>query len=295
MRLKGDANDKSQTELKEFADWILQIGDGLIDGDEYGEAEIQIPEELCVLHNDNPLQSLIDFVYPNIESNIANNNFFEDEAILAPTLEVVQQVNDCVLSSIPGQSKDYLSCDTPCKSDEEHSAQSEWFTSEFLNDIQCSGIPNHQLTLKVGVPVMLLRNIDQASGLCNGTRLQVTKLGKNVITASVISGKHSGDVVYIPRMDLVPSDSGLPFKFCRRQFPICLCFAMTINKSQGQSLSKVGLYLPRPPFTHGQLYVAISRVTNRKGLKVVILDEDGKTCTTTTNVVFHEILENLNI
>jgi len=61
-------------------------------------------------------------------------------------------------------------------------------------------------------------------------------------------------------MDLVPLDSGLPFKFQRRQFPISLCFAMTINKSQGQSLSRVGFYLPHPVFTYGQLYVDISRV-----------------------------------
>ena len=68
---------------------------------------------------------------------------------------------------------------------------------------------------------------------------------------------------------------------------------MTINKSQGQTLSKVGLYLPRSIFTHGQLYVAFSRVTTKKGLKILILDEDGKVSNTTTNVVYKEIFENL--
>jgi len=121
-----------------------------------------------------------------------------------------------------------------------------------------------QIEAENRVPIMLLRNIDQAKGLCNGTRLQVNHLGKNVISATIIIGKNVGDKIFIPRMDLVPLDSGLPFKFQRRQFPISLCFAMTINKSQGQSLSRVGLYLPRPIFTHGQLYVAISRVKTKK-------------------------------
>ena len=94
-------------------------------------------------------------------------------------------------------------------------------------------------------------------------------------------------------MDLVPTDSGFPFKFSRRQFLVSLCFAMTINKSQGQSLSKVGLYLPRPVFTHGQMYVAVSRVTTKKGLKMLILDEDGNPCNSTVSVVFPEVFENL--
>ncbi|XP_045810318.1 ATP-dependent DNA helicase PIF1-like [Trifolium pratense] len=192
---------------------------------------------------------------------------------------------------IPSEEKQYFGCDTPCKSDEDYEVQSDWFTSEFLNDITCSGIPNHRLTLKVGVPVMLLRNIDQANGLCNGTKLQVRDSGKNIIKASIIDGKHAREMVFLPRMDLVPTDSGLPFKFSRRQFLICLFFAMTINKSQGQSMSKVGLYLPRRVFTHGQLYVAISKVTTKRGLKVLILDEDGKPSSTTLNVVYPEIFE----
>jgi ATP-dependent DNA helicase PIF1 len=163
-------------------------------------------------------------VYPNIVLNFKNTNQFEDQAILCPTLEVVEKVNDFVLSLIPGESKEYLSADTPCKSDEEHPVQGDWFTSEFLNDIKCSGIPNHRLTLKVGVPIMLMRNIDQAKGLCNGTRMQVDHLGNHIISATVIAGKNIGDKVIIPRMYLVPTDYGLPFKFQRRQFPICLCF-----------------------------------------------------------------------
>jgi len=94
-------------------------------------------------------------------------------------------------------------------------------------------------------------------------------------------------------MDLVPSDSRLPFKFQRRHFPISLCFAMTINKSQGQTLSRVGLYLPLPVFTHGQLYVVISRVKTKRGLKILILDEDGNVTNTMKNVVYKEIFETL--
>jgi len=94
-------------------------------------------------------------------------------------------------------------------------------------------------------------------------------------------------------MNLKPYDSSIPFKFQRRQFPISLCFAITIKKSQGQTLSKVRLYLPRLVFTHGQLYVGIFRVTTKKGLKILILDEDGKVSNTTTNVVYKEIFENL--
>ena len=79
----------------------------------------------------------------------------------------------------------------------------------------------------------------------------------------------------------------------RRQFPMILSFAMTINKSQGQSLKKVGLYLEKPVFTHGQLYVALSRVRSMHELKIVLGKEDEHHVQTTKNVVYSEIFTNI--
>ena len=95
---------------------------------------------------------------------------------------------------------------------------------------------------------MLLRNIDQTQGLCNGTRLIVSKLGINVIEAITLNGSHPNQKVLLHRMDMNPSENKWPFHLRRRQFPVSLSFAMTINKSQGQSLSVVGFFLPRPLF-----------------------------------------------
>jgi len=140
---------------------------------------------------------------------------------------------------------------------------------------------------------MLLRNIDLKLGLCNGTRLIITKMRKFVLEAKVISESNIGEKVFIPRLSLSPSDVKIPFKFQRRQFPISVSFAMTINKSQGQSLKNVGIYLPSYVFLHGQLYVVISRVTSEQGLKILIVDGDGENINTTSNVVYHEVFCNV--
>ena len=79
---------------------------------------------------------------------------------------------------------------------------------------------------------MLLRNIDQANGLCNGTRLQIRRMRNHAIECLTITGNKVGDLVLIPRMNMIPNNEALLIKFQRRQFPIIVSFAMTINKSQ---------------------------------------------------------------
>ncbi|XP_072384713.1 ATP-dependent DNA helicase PIF6-like [Diabrotica undecimpunctata] len=133
---------------------------------------------------------------------------------------------------------------------------------EFLKSLDVPGLPPHNLRLKVGPVVIMLRNINQPK-LCNGTRLVVSKLMNNVIYATIMIGKFKGEEVLIPR---IPTD--MPFEFKRLKFPIRLAFAMTINKSQGQSLKVCGLNLEHSCFSHGQLFIR-GMFTGRKTICVV--------------------------
>lgn len=131
------------------------------------------------------------------------------------------------------------------------------------------------------MPVILLRNLDPPK-LCNGTRLVVKKMMTNIIEATIITGCGQGEDVFLPRIPLVPTD--LPFEFKRLQFPLRLSFAMSINKSQGQTLKVAGLQLEEPCFTHGQLYVGCSRVGSPNNLYVYAPHNKTK------NIVYKEAL-----
>jgi ATP-dependent DNA helicase PIF1 len=134
------------------------------------------------------------------------------------------------------------------------------------------------LKLKIGWLVILLQNIDLVNGLCNGTTLVVRGFQRNSIDAKIVLGQHAGKQIFLPRIPLCPYDEEMfPFQFKRKQFSVRLIFAMTVNKAQGQTIPNVGVYLPEPVFSHGQLYVALSRATSRSNIKILAIPAvDGK-------------------
>ena len=162
-------------------------------------------------------------------------------------------------------------------------SKEELVPTEFLNSLEVSGLPQHLLLLKVGAPIIILRSLDPPR-VTNGTRCVVTKLSANTVEAKISHGRYAGHDIIIPRIPLIPSNSVLPFEFRRLQFSIALCFAMTINKSQDQTFKAVGLDLTDESFTHGMLYVALSRVGSADRLTLLVRGD----CKT-RNVVYSEV------
>ncbi|XP_058751149.1 uncharacterized protein LOC131624180 [Vicia villosa] len=265
---------------------LQDVGDGKISKPNDGYAEITIPPKFLLKDFVDPIEKIVTSTYPNLLENFTNPEFLQSRAILASTIEIVDEINDYITNLLPGDEKEFLSSDTIDRSEANENEAFEHLTQEFLSCLKTSGLPNHCLKLKIDTTIMLIRNLDQLEGLCNGTRLTVTRLANHVIEAKIISGTHVGNTIYIPRMSLSPSQSPWPFKLIRRQFPIIVSFEMTMNKSQGQSLDYVGLYLPKDVFSHEQLYVAMSRVKSKGGLKILIHDKDKLPLQVTTNVVF---------
>ncbi|GJZ67944.1 DNA helicase [Tanacetum coccineum] len=163
----------------------------------------------------------------------------EEKAIVCPKNVTTNVVNAKILSSIEGQSKTYLSNDEAISLGEETSETEFLYPIEYLNTMTFPELPPRELELKVGSPIMLLRNVNLSGGLCNGTRMIVRSLMSKLIEAQIITGTRIGEKVFIHKIPLTHKDPNLSFTFKRKQFLVKLCYAMKINKTQGQSLSKI--------------------------------------------------------
>ncbi|XP_018497175.1 uncharacterized protein LOC100905460 [Galendromus occidentalis] len=251
-----------------FRNWLLQVGNGEL------PAIMEVPQDLRSGKN------LADEVYGAAFSDFQNLDLTEI-CILTPKNAEAHRINDIVLDKFPTLKTTFLSQDDAIVEDPSDAYN---FPTEFLNKMTPATLPPHELHLKEGCIVMLLRNLDVKNGLCNGTRLIVDTILSRVIICSFATGCKKGSSVFIPRIDCYYNHVSLPFRLRRRQFPIRLSFAMTINRSQGQTFSRVGIELQEPIFAHGQLHVALSRATSRAAITISALENRMR------NIVYEEVL-----
>ncbi|GKB03653.1 DNA helicase [Tanacetum coccineum] len=257
MRLRqSKTTEAERLHIENFSSWLLSIGDGTIgdpdETDNENTFNVNMAHELCIPDSDTALASLINFIYDQKTLQMPTPKDLQKKVIVCPKNEHADMINAQVLSLVNRQQHVYLSLDEAMPHGNDGGETELLYPPEYLNSLNFAGFPPHRLELKVGAPIILLRNLNISGGLCNGTRLIVTQLLNKVIEARIITGTRISEKVFLPRIPLINRDLQLPFIFKRKQFPIKLCYAMTINKSQGQSLERIGIFLPQPVFAHGQ-------------------------------------------
>ncbi len=273
MRISNNQPDNSR-----FINWLDDLCYNPV---YYGR--IQAPAEARIIFT---LSDLCDHTYPaDLLTRACNDHeAFADRAILSARNGAVADINAYIIQNMPGEGRTYLATHEIQESDQESAPP---FPPEFLASLDFPSIPPSRLRLKVGCPVILLRNLFPERGLCNGTRLVIVSLGRAIVQARILTGDFKGQTTHIPKIKLFSSIADFPYIIGRFQFPFRLCFAITINKSQGQSLNHIAVDLRAPVFTHGQFYVAMSRVTNVHNLSILLSSAEDLTC---TNIVFPEVL-----
>lgn len=230
------------------------------------------------------LKLFIEFVFSTSLLTNAHCNFdsFNDRAILVMHNETITRLNDLILQSLQGRLHslefvDFVKDET----------QQDCLSSEFLRTLESASLSSSRLSLKVGAPVMLLRNMYPKQGLCNDTRLIVTRVSRTVLEGKILGGSMNDKTRLIPRISLCSTKEELPWILRRKQFSVRLCFVIIVNKAQDQSLNTIGVDLRSSAFTHDQLYVTLSRVTNVIRLTILLTERGDEK---TENIVYPEVL-----
>ncbi|XP_074374064.1 uncharacterized protein LOC141714444 [Apium graveolens] len=185
MRLHSDNSEARNKVIDDFSKWKLEIGDGKVECIDTHRADVEtefvVPDEYVVKNPlKSPIKTLIVIIYPDFQNNLHSQEYLRLRSILTPTKVVVNDINVHILERVPGNMHTYLSQDSIEDRGVDDSDFDSSFPVEYLNSINMPCMPKHEFKLKVGVVVMLMRNLNQIMGLCNGTRMIVTGCKKKV-------------------------------------------------------------------------------------------------------------------
>lgn len=271
MRLTISQRDK---EDPAYASFVRSIGENkqpmttFPDGSQLtpltNEHDTSTTDHFSLKHTTH-FDDLIRFVYPDIHEDSKN---LTDRAILATTNASIDSCNNEISSRRRGNEASFSSSDTLITDDTNPSATA-FSSPENLNGLNVPGVPPHKLDLKSDTLAMLIRNLNFSEGLVNGQKVVLRGISPNsrVIQVELL---HDNSIVLIPRISFHAQVGRNGITFNRCQFPLRIAYSLTINKSQGQTLSRIGVDLRSDCFAHGQLYVALSRAKNRHSVMILL-------------------------
>ncbi|MBW0537276.1 hypothetical protein O181_076991 [Austropuccinia psidii MF-1] len=253
----------------DFAIWLQQLGNGALQQWDIEKVKLSHLKFQFSKSLDSLKHELTTFVYGDLDKVLSRGTrqmvmeCFECGGVVTPLNLSVHDINSLILER--QTSRKYVSRSI----DVCHENSLYDVPVEVLNSIQVPGFPRHKIDLKQMTPVILLRNLNIAKGLCNGTTLLVCEIRPHVLVCTFISGWNKGNTGLLRKIKLHhEEDKRDGFCFSRYQFVIELAYAITINKAQGQSFKHVGVYLSTDVFSHGQMYVALSRACNKANVLV---------------------------
>ena len=244
-------------DLDRFEKFLLEVGNGTIETDDDGRFIVP-----SFVHQSKTVEKLIEFVYTNDIERLTNSELSE-RAILCPLNEDVRLVNNTVLAKLAGNKHVYYSTDTEL---DPMNNPIEELPPEVLHTMHRSGLPPHELEVKEGCLLMCLRNM--TDDICNGTKLKLVYARQHVLECVVLTGTARGTKVVLPRITLRDDGGVETVRFQRKQFPVRLGYACSIDKGQGQSLARAGILCRTDCFAHGQCYTAFTRPKGPEWLSV---------------------------
>ncbi len=267
---------------EEYSKFVLKVGEDKVQRVKFDGEEL-IPLE--IVERVNSIEELINFVYDDLQNEEASAK----RAILSGTNKNIDELNKQVLSKLPGDEFELLSADS-CVIDNK-SPDEKFVPTDILHRMTEPGVPDHCIKVKKGAICLIIRNLSFDDGLVNGSKVIIRHATNRIVQADLLRDGLQPIRVSIPRINFVFRPPQSTVTISRRQFPLRVAYCLTFNKCQGQTLDKVGLDLRTDVFAHGQLYVALGRVRNRKSIKVLVSEE--RVCDNvafTRNIVYPELL-----